>query len=71
MKGNEIFGDFDRHNGETVTMNKYVAEYEQMRKFMIKFLSKFQSRGIKIARVNSIPVAKPSIFFNILRAVAR
>ena len=38
---------------------------------MVKFLSKFHGRGIKIDRVNSIPVAKSKIFFNILRAIAR
>ena len=37
---------------------------------MVQFLSKFQSHGIKIDRVNSIRAAKPMIFFNILRAVA-
>ena len=29
---------------------------------MIEFLSEYQCRGIKIARVNSIRVAKPLIF---------
>ena len=38
---------------------------------MIEFLSKFQGRGMKIDKVNSIRVAKPLIFFSILRAVAR
>ena len=50
---------------------KYVAEYEQMWKWIIEFLSKFQGGGIKIDRVNSIRVARSMIFFNILRAVAR
>ena len=36
---------------------------------MVEFFSKFQRRDIKIDRVNSIRVAKPLIFFNILRAV--
>ena len=36
---------------------------------MDKFLSKFQGSGIKIGLVNPIRVAKPLIFFNILRAV--
>ena len=35
---------------------------------MLEFLSKFQGRGIKIALVNSIGIAKQPIFFNILRA---
>ena len=38
---------------------------------MVKFLSKFHGRGIKIDRVNWIRVATPLIFFNILRAAAR
>ena len=38
---------------------------------MVEFLIEFQGRGIKIARVNSIRIAKPLIFFNILCAVAR
>ena len=42
---------------EPVTLNKYVVEYEQMWKWMVKFFSKFQSRGIKIGRVNLILVA--------------
>ena len=38
---------------------------------MDEFLSKFQGRGIRIDKLNSIRVAKPLIFFNILRAGAR
>ena len=37
---------------------------------MGKFLSKFQGRGIKIDRVNSICVATSMIFYKILRAIA-
>ena len=37
---------------------------------MVECLSKFHGRGIKIVRVNSIPVAKPSVFFHILRAIS-
>ena len=43
------------------------TEYEQMRKRSVEFLRKFQNHGIKIARVNSICVAKHVVFFNILR----
>ena len=70
MKRDEIFRSFDDHSVETVNLSKYVAKYEQMWQFMAEFLTKFQDRGIKIARVNSIRVAKPLIFFDILRAVA-
>ena len=52
-------------------MSKHVTEFEQMRPWMDEFLSKCQGRGIKIDRVNSIRVAKPLIFFNILCAVVR
>ena len=44
-----------------------VGENVQMRKCVV---SKFQGRGIKITRVNSIRVAEPLIFFNILRVIA-
>ena len=71
MKEDEIFRAFDRHNVEAETLSKYIGEYEQMWKWIFEFLSKFHGRGIKIARVNSILVAKPLIFFNILRAVTR
>ena len=53
------------------TLGNYSAEYELMRKWMVKFIIKFQGRqgrGLKIARVTSIRVAKPLIFFNILLA---
>ena len=46
-----------------------VPEYEHIRKWMVEFPGRFQGRGIKIAQLNSIPVAKPLILFNILRAV--
>ena len=34
-----------------MTLNKYIVEYEQMQKLTVEFLSKFQGRGIKIARL--------------------
>ena len=49
--------------------NVYICS--NMRKYMFKFLNKFKGSGIKIARVNSIRIAKPMIFLNILHAVAR
>ena len=30
VKEGEIFRAFDRHGVETVTLNKYIAEYEKM-----------------------------------------
>ena len=71
MTRDEIFLVCDRRSVEPVTLAKYVAEYVQMWKWMVEFLSKFRSRGFKIARVNSIRVGKQFIFFNILREVAR
>ena len=73
MKRVKILRAFDGHSLETVTLNKYIAEYEQLCKRMVKFLSKFQGHGIRIDNDSSIRVgvADPFIFFNILRAVAR
>ena len=34
--------------GETVTLNKYVDEYEEIWKFMIEIFNKLHGRGIKI-----------------------
>ena len=55
---------------ETVTLSEYVAEYEQMWKWMVLFLFKFLDRGINIAGVYSIRGAKPMILFPVLRVVA-
>ena len=52
------------HSVEPVTLRKHVAEYEQMWKWMVEFLSKYQGHGI-----NSIRVDKSMIFLNILRAI--
>ena len=70
MKRDEILCNCDRHSVEPVALSKYVPGYEQMWKWMVEFLSKFQGRGIKIDRVNSILVDKSIIFFNILREIA-
>ena len=53
------------------TLSIYAAKYEQIWKWMVEFLYQFQGRGIKIDRDNSIRVAKPLIFFDILCVVAR
>ena len=67
----QVFRAYDRHIIETVTRIKYVVEYDQMWKWMVKFLSKFgvMACGIKIARFNSIRIAMPLMFVNILRAI--
>ena len=54
-----------------LTLSKCAAEYEQMSKWMVEYLYKFQGRGIKIDKINSIRAANPLILFNILRAVTR
>ena len=43
---------------ETVTLRKHVSKYKCMQKWMVEFLRKFEDRGIKIARVNSILISK-------------
>ena len=53
---------FKRRGVETVTLSKHVAEYEQMRTWMVEFVSKFQGRGIKITRVKLIRIANPNSF---------
>ena len=58
MKGDEIVRPFDRHSSETATVRKHVTKYKHMRKFMLVFLGKFENRGIKIVRVNSIRITK-------------
>ena len=53
-EGDEIVRAYDRHWDETVTFTKHVTKCKYMRKWMVEFLSKSQSRDIKIAWVNSI-----------------
>ena len=48
-----------------------VSIYEQMRKWVVEFLIKFESRGIKILRVNyKTSTPKLPIYFYFLRVVA-
>ena len=54
----EIVRACDRHRDETVTLTKHVTKYKYMRKWMVEFFSKSQSRVIKIARINSIRMKK-------------
>ena len=62
-EGDEIVRACDRHRNETVTLTKQVSKYKYMQKQMVEFLSKYQSCGIKFARVNSISMTK---FINLL-----
>ena len=57
-EGDEIVRACDRHRDETVTLTKHVTKHKHMRKWMVEFLSKSQSRVIKIAGVNSIRMTK-------------
>ena len=47
-----------RHTNLTVTQRKHVSKYENMRKWMIEFLRKFENHSIKIALVNLIRITK-------------
>ena len=41
-----------------MTLAKHVTKYKYMRKWMVEFLNKSQSRVIKIARINLIRMTK-------------
>ena len=58
MKGDEIVRHYDRHCNETATRRKQVTKYKTMRKWTVEFIRKFENRGIKISRVNSILITK-------------
>ena len=57
-EGGEIVRAYDRHSNENVTLSKHVNKYKNMRKWMVEFLRKSESRGYKIARVNSFRITK-------------
>ena len=57
-EGDEIVRACDRHRNETATLTKHVSKYKYMRKWMVEFLKKLQSRVIKNSRVNSIRMTK-------------
>ena len=67
VKGDEIIRLCDRHSNESATLRTHVTKDKLMRKWMVKFLRKFENRGIKIARVNSIASPTQSIYFNFVR----
>ena len=69
-KGQEIIRARGRYSNETTTLRKHVTKFKHIWKWMIEFHSKSESRGIKMARVNSIHITKLSIYFNFLHAVA-
>ena len=64
MNEDEIVRTYDRHSNETVTLKKHVTECQHIRKLMVEFVRKSASRGIKIARANSIGIAKSIFIFN-------
>ena len=49
------------------SLGKHVTKNKQMPKYMVEFLRKFENRGIKIVRVNSIVSQNPSICFNFVQ----
>ena len=55
MQSDEIVRDYDRHRNETVTLGKHVTKYKNMRKWMVEFLRKFDSRGDKIEFIQFAP----------------
>ena len=57
-KGDEIVRDCDRYTNKTVTLRKHATKYKHMRKWIVDLLSKSESRGNKIARVNIIRIIK-------------
>ena len=46
------------YSKETVTLRKHVTKYENMQTWIVEFLTKFETNGIYIARVNSILITK-------------
>ena len=42
------------YSNETVTPRKHVTKYKNMRKWMVEFLRKFESNGIKIAELTRL-----------------
>ena len=49
---------YDRHRNEIATLRKHITKYKNMRKWMVEFLRKSESRGDKIAQVNPIRFTK-------------
>ena len=68
VKRDEIVRSCDRHSNEAVTLRKHVTKYKNIRKWIVEFLRKSESRRDKIARVNSI-FASPYqwIYFNFVK----
>ena len=58
MKGDEIVRPCDRQSNKTVTVMNHVIKYKHMRKSLVELLRKSESRGNKIALVNSIRIPK-------------
>ena len=50
MKGDEIVLACNRYNNETATLRKHVTKYKNLRKWIVEFLKKSESRGDKLAR---------------------
>ena len=51
MKGDEIVRHCDRHRNETATLGIHGTKYQNIWKWILEILTKFENREIKIFRV--------------------
>ena len=58
VKGDEIVPPCDQHINETVTLRRHITKHKSIQKWIVKFLRKFENRGINISQVNSILITK-------------
>ena len=62
----EIVRAYDSHNNKTVNLRKHVTKSKPVRKWMVEFFKRSESRCDKIALVNTIRITK-SIKFVYIR----
>ena len=55
------------HSNETVTLMKHATIYKNMRKWLVDFLRKFSSRGIKMLEWTQFASSNQSMYFNFAR----
>ena len=63
MKEDEIVRDCDRHRNETGTHEKHVTKYKDVRKWMVEFLSKSESRGINMLKFREFAAQNHKFYF--------
>ena len=70
VKGDQIVLPCDRHRIETMTLGKHVTKYKNMRKWMVKFIRKFENRA-KVVEITPVLITKiyqfTAIYFNFVR----